>query len=145
MARRFRKSGTGQRNDLWPVLLLLIVVMVPTIGVLWFVSVAMRNEQLASQQRLSDAYRTHLLHVQQTLDEQWKTIAKELQALSGADDEIGIVKSTAQQKFVTAVSTKLVDSVVCFSNSGEIVYPTLPDAISIEFQDALARSRPAGA
>ncbi len=136
MARRFRKSGTGQRNDLWPVLLLLIVVMVPTIGVLWFVSVAMRNEQLASQQRLSDAYRTHLLHVQQTLDEQWKTIAKELQALSGADDEVGIVKSTAQQRFVTAVSTKLVDSVVCFRNSGEIVYPTLPDAISVEFQDA---------
>ena len=31
------------------VLLLLIVVMVPTIGVLWFVSVAMSNEQLASQ------------------------------------------------------------------------------------------------
>ncbi len=136
MARQFSKSGTGQGNDLWPVLLLLVVVMVPTIGVLWFVSVAMHNEQLASQQRLSDAYRTHLLHVQETLDERWKGIANELQTLTGAAGEVAIVKSTAQQRFVTAVSTNLVDSVVCFGGSGEIVYPTLPDAISVEFEDA---------
>jgi signal transduction histidine kinase len=136
VARRFLKSGTGQGNDLWPVLLLLIVVMVPTIGVLWFVSVAVHNEQLASQQRLSDAYRTHLLHVQETLDERWKEIANELQALTGASGEVAIVKSTDQQWFVTAVSTNLVDSVVCFGDSGEIVYPTLPDAISVEFEDA---------
>ena len=110
--------------------------MVPTIGVLWFVSVAMHNEQLASQQRLSDAYRTHLLHVQETLDERWRGIANELQALTGEAGEVAIVKSTAQQRFVTAVSTNLVDSVVCFDDSGEIVYPTLPDAISVEFEDA---------
>lgn len=116
-------------------LLLLVVVMVPTIGVLWFVSIAMRNEQLASRQRLSDAYRTHLLHVQQRLDERWTEVTGELQTLAGTTGEVAVVKSTPQQRFVTAVSTRLVDAVVCFGRSGEIQYPTLPDASSVEFDD----------
>jgi signal transduction histidine kinase len=113
------------------VLLLLIVVMVPTIGVLWFVSVAMRNEQLASRQRLSDAYRTHLLHVQQNLDDRWREVAGTLQA-AGADSDSVL---PPQQRFVATVATSLVDSVVCFGEAEQIVYPTLPDASSVEFDD----------
>ena len=112
-------------------LLLLIVVMVPTIGVLWFVSVAMSNEQLASQQRLSDAYRTHLLHVQRNLDDRWREVADTLQTAGADGDSI----LTPQQRFVAAVTTGLVDSVVCFGEAGQIVYPTLPDASSVEFDD----------
>jgi signal transduction histidine kinase len=135
VAKRYLKTGTGQGSDLWPVLLLLIVVMVPTIGVLWFVSVAMRNEQLASRQRLSDAYRTHLLHVQQTLDERWQEITGSLQASASAAGADGTADPTSQQRFVAAVSTGLVDSVVCFGEAGQIAYPTLPDASSVEFDD----------
>ena len=135
MAKRILKTSTGPGSDLWPVLLLLIVVMVPTIGVLWFVSVAMRNEQLASRQRLSDAYRTHLLHVQQTLDERWQEIANGLQVSASAADTDGTTDPTPQQRFVAAVSTGLVDSVVCFGEAGQIAYPTLPDASSVEFDD----------
>ena len=43
-----------------------------------------------------------------------------------ADD--AVMKSSPQRKFVAAVSAKLIDSVVCFSDSGQIEYPTLPDA-----------------
>lgn len=132
MAKRFLKTSTGPESDLWPVLLLLIVVMVPTIGVLWFVSVAMRNEQLASRQRLSDAYRTHLLHVQQTLDERWQEITGNLQTSASAADT---ADPASQQRFVAAVSTGLVDSVVCFGKAGQITYPTLPDASSVEFDN----------
>ena len=107
MAGRLLKTRSGQRNDLWPVFLLLVVVMVPTIGVLWFVSVAMRNEQLASRQRLSDAYRTHLLHVQQRLDERWLEVTDELQTLSGTAEEVVIVKTTESTSFVeTAVTNR---------------------------------------
>lgn len=112
-------------------LLLLVVVMVPTIGVLWFVSIAMHNEQLASQQRLSNAYRTHLLHVQQNLDDHWREVADTLQA-AGADGDSVL---TPQRRFVAAVSRGLVDSVVCFGDAGQIAYPTLPDASSVEFDD----------
>lgn len=135
MAKRFLKTSTGSGSDLWPVLLLLIVVMVPTIGVLWFVSVAMRNEQLASRQRLSDAYRTHLLHVQQTLDERWMEAADGLQTPASVAATDDTAAPTPQQRFVAAVSSGLVDSVVCFGETGQIAYPTLPDASSIEFDD----------
>lgn len=116
-------------------LLLLIVVMVPTIGVLWFVSVAMRNEQLASRQRLSDAYRTHLQHVQQTLDERWQEITGSLHTSASASGADSNSDPTPQQRFMAAVSTDLVDSVVCFSETGQIAYPTLPGATSVEFDD----------
>lgn len=116
-------------------LLLLVVVMVPTIGVLWFVSVAMRNEQLASRQRLSDAYRTHLSHVQQTLDERWLEIADRLQTSASVADTYETAAPTSQQRFAAVVSTRLVDSVVCFGEAGQIAYPTLPDASLVEFDD----------
>jgi signal transduction histidine kinase len=135
VVRRFLKSGTSQGNDLWPVLLLLIVVMVPTIGVLWFVSVAMRNEQLASRQRLSDAYHTHLLVVQRTLDDRWSEIADDIQDSSPRIGVNGYTDGTMLQWFVAAVVTGPVDAVVCFDDAGQIAYPTLPDASSVEFDD----------
>ena len=46
---------TGHDAKSWPVLLLLlVVVLVPTVGVRWFMSQAMRNERLAVRQKLSD-------------------------------------------------------------------------------------------
>ena len=49
-------------NTLWSALLLLLIaVAVPASGVLWFMSEAMRNERLASQQKLRDAYRVQLV------------------------------------------------------------------------------------
>ena len=59
------RVGTGHDAKSWPVLsLLLVVVLVPTVGVLWFMSQAMRNERLAVRQKLSDVYQAQLLGLQ---------------------------------------------------------------------------------
>jgi signal transduction histidine kinase len=110
------------------VLLLVVVVMIPTIGVLWFVGVATRNEQLANRQRLTDAYRTNLVQVQQKIDDRWREITRQLgiAATSGLN---------AQQRFDLAVATDLVDAVICFDAEGKIDYPTSPEPIAVEFED----------
>ena len=46
----------GSRERAWPILLLLIAVIVPTVSMLWFMLAAIDNEGIAVQQRLLDAY-----------------------------------------------------------------------------------------
>ncbi len=73
------KLRTGHDVKLWPVLLLLlVVVLVPTVGVLWFMSQAMRNERLAVRQKLSDVYQAQLLGLQQELQLYWQARSTEL-------------------------------------------------------------------
>ena len=43
---------------------LVLVALVPVVGVLWFMSVAMRNERLAVQARLTEVYSGHLASLQ---------------------------------------------------------------------------------
>ncbi len=100
-------------------MLLLLVVMTPTLGLLWFVSLAMRNEQLAHRQRLTDAYRGHLLNVQQHIDEHWQQIVRDV-----GDDVKGATSSeNAQQRFADAITNGQCDSVICFNTAGDITYP----------------------
>ncbi len=56
-------GGTGS----WPLLLLLGAVIVPTVGVLWFMLAAMENERVAVRQRLVTAYRAQLVGVRSQL------------------------------------------------------------------------------
>ena len=54
--RQIQRLGTGHDSALWPVLLLLLIVLVPSAGVVWMMRAAMDNERLAVRQRLADAY-----------------------------------------------------------------------------------------
>ncbi len=108
--------GTGRAAELWPVLLLLIVVVVPTIGVLWFVRVAMENEQLASRQRLTNAYRTQLQFVRRQLNAYWTELAAE-------SDRRGASVSLASQ-FAEVVTSGTADAVVFYDDDGNLLYPT---------------------
>ena len=52
---RFSTSRSDRTESQWPVLaLLLIVVLFPTISVLWFMTKAVENERLAVRQTLSE-------------------------------------------------------------------------------------------
>ena len=56
------RARTGHAQQSWPVLLLLLlVVLAPTVCLLWLMSEATRNERLAVRQRLSQAYRAQLI------------------------------------------------------------------------------------
>ena len=71
------------RAEIWPVLLLLmVVVLVPTACVLWFMNLAMRNERLAIRQQLEDVYRGHLLGAQADLDQHWAELLRQAEDLS---------------------------------------------------------------
>lgn len=73
MAIRGGKLGTGHSpRGMWPVLLVLLAaVLVPTACVLWFMNVAMQNDQLAMRQRLGDVYRQHLAGRREALEAFW--------------------------------------------------------------------------
>ena len=46
---------------------LVLVALVPAVGVLWFMTVAMRNERLAVQERLTAVYANHLASLQRSV------------------------------------------------------------------------------
>lgn len=116
MARRWATTRTGQSQSTWPlVLLLLVAVAVPAACVLWFMTEAMRNEQLAVQGRLTAVYQGQLDSIRHGLDDYWRE--KET-ALSAVD-----TKKAAVETFDELVSSGFADSVIVYDDSGELAYP----------------------
>jgi signal transduction histidine kinase len=115
---RFRlfKTGTGHDTRLWPVLLtLLLVVLVPTGCLLWFMSTAIDNAQLAARQTLEAAYRRDLVRSQSLVDTFWQQRAVDLESLS--ED------TTAAAVFAHCVRLGLADAVICYDKDGRLTYP----------------------
>lgn len=110
----FRRAG--QAGELWPVLLLLALVAVPTIAVLWFTGVALENQQLATQQRLTDAYRVHLRNVRDDIDSGWLALLRQC-------DELVQTAKSPQEAFQRAVSDKLADSLIIYDDADVEAYP----------------------
>ena len=115
MSRRYRSSriGMGHFAQWWPVLLALLVVLVPTVCVLWFMTEAVENRRLVVRRALADADFTV---AQERLENYWGAQAAELQ------------KSWPQGKspsasFGRCVLEKLTDSVVYYDADGHPVYP----------------------
>lgn len=116
MRRQLANLGLGHRGVLWPMLLLLIVVIIPTIGILAFVSIAMRNEQLASRQRLLNAYQLQLELVRNDLNEHWRLAISKTPVGSSTP-------SNPRLLFYNLVAADSRDSVLCLNENGEIAYP----------------------
>ena len=78
MRRRYRSSriGTGRLTQWWPVLLSLLVVLVPTVCVLWFMTEAVENRRLVVRRALADADFTV---AQERLEHYWHRQATELE------------------------------------------------------------------
>jgi len=57
----------------WVVLLLALAVILPTVCLLWFMNLAVRNERLAVQQRLTKVYTRRFEKMNRQLDELWET------------------------------------------------------------------------
>ncbi len=115
------RMGHGFRS--WPVLLLLLaVVLLPTVGVIWFMSQAMRNEQLAVRQKLRDVYDAQLQGLQRELQQHWqaRTAALDVPSLEPGDPE-----GQAPRAFARLVRAGLADSVVIYDAAGRPVYPTM--------------------
>jgi signal transduction histidine kinase len=118
------KLSTGHDAKSWPVLLLLLaVVLVPTVGVLWFMSQAMRNEGLAVRQKLNDVYQVQLLGLQQELQRYWQARSAELDEREPTAHDPGL---PASRVFAERVRGGLADSVVVYDSTGRPAYPAPP-------------------
>lgn len=114
--RRF-KPRTGHNQQLWPVLLLLVLaVVVPTACVLWFMSEAMTNERLAVRHKLTEVYRGQLVAIKNQVRSHWQDRVEAL---------IGIDRNRAGSEiFADVISAELADSVILYDSSGQLIYPT---------------------
>ncbi|TWU49841.1 ATP-binding protein [Rubripirellula reticaptiva] len=108
----------------WPILLLLMTVLVPSAGVVWMMREAVRNERLASNQRLREAYQIQLEAAGQAVRERWSSHASASQALSQNND----ARSPARL-FADLVSRGGLDSVLITDGQGDILYPDPPRSL----------------
>ena len=99
---------------------LLLALFVPTVCLLWFMMAAMRNERLATQQKLVDLYRIQLSTSQSRLQQHWGETLAQLEHLS--------MSAPAPVAFVRCVDEGKVDSVVIFDERGRRSYPNVPVA-----------------
>lgn len=124
--------------------MLSFVVLVPSVGLVWFMNQAVENERLAARQRLIEAYRAQLGNAQERLQENWTKVANELAATIN-DAPPAVV-------FFGAVRDDRADAIICFAANGAVTYPDAaplpkfrrPDA-GWQQAEALERTDPAAA
>jgi signal transduction histidine kinase len=107
-------------NDVWPVVLVLLAVLIPAVFLLWLMNQAMRNERLAARQKLADAYHGVLSSAQSRIEQAWMSQLKEL-------EQLGRVQPPSAA-FARCVALGGVDSVVILDDSGRVIYPNAPSA-----------------
>ncbi len=121
------KPGTGVTISrgwgAWPLFaMLLLAVVVPTAGLLWFMTQAMRNERLAVQQRLQEAYRGQLADARTRLGTYCRDALNSL-ASAGAT----IDPNLPSRAFADLIKRNLADGiVVCapsFTTPDNALYP----------------------
>ncbi|MCM2373171.1 sensor histidine kinase [Aporhodopirellula aestuarii] len=99
----------------WPILLLLLIVLVPSLGMTWMMREAIRNERLAADQRLQEAYEIQLQSASQMIRDRWSDqIEREAEMLEAEQPEID---------FERLVSQGFIDSVLICDDQGKLIYP----------------------
>ena len=96
-------------------LLLLVVVIVPTAGVVWFMTAAVRNERAAVRETLTTAYEVRLTGRVEQVEALWEARRARLEAV-GPDD-------APAEVFASLVRDGVAESVIVFGEEGTIRYP----------------------
>jgi len=116
---------SGQVRGAWPILfVLLAAILVPTGCALWFMNVAMNNEQLAVRQRLTDLYRQQLIDTQRRIDHYITDLLDELQTAGG------LPPAEAFEKIIQSHPAR---SIVVRDQIGRIRYPLPVDEYRNQF------------
>ncbi|MEM9553351.1 MAG: ATP-binding protein [Acidobacteriota bacterium] len=122
MISALRRTKRDGHESSWPLVsLLLLVVLVPTVGVLFFMLQAMSNERLAVRQKLSDVYRAELQALQSEHGEAWRARLEALDALPAG------VEAGAGQAFAATLDPPLgADAAVLYDADRRAAYPGPP-------------------
>jgi signal transduction histidine kinase len=106
--------GFGQYR--WVVLLLAVAVILPTVGLLWFMNQVVRSERLAVRQRLTTLYTGQLIEVAGKVGEQWADLCQSLERRPSLHP---------YRQFVAAVGQGGVDGLLVYDDAGQRLYPAL--------------------
>ena len=110
------RTHTGYGQFRWVVLLLVVVVVLPTVCLLWFMNEAINNEQLVIRQKLVTVCTNQLDEATQKVGQEWDTRCRVL----GQDDD-----THPYREFVAASAQDNCDGLVIYAPSGEPLYPAL--------------------
>lgn len=119
---RSLRYRTGRDLTAWPVLLLLLLVLVPTVCLFALMQRTIESERLAVRQRLADVYRSELESVRDRIDDAWRDRLAEL-------DEL-IANHPAAEAFAVAARGKLADGLIVLDSAGQPAYPTLAAGVN---------------
>ncbi len=126
MARWWQTSSESDRLA-WPILLIFLTVLVPSVGMVWMMREAVRNERLATGQRLTEAYQAQLQSASQVVVDRWNAQLEELSRQLG--------EGNPAQVFAEGVSQGVADSVLVCDKMGRIVYPDTATTIDLEMPE----------
>ncbi len=102
---------------------LVLVALVPAVGVLWFMSVAMRNERLAVHARLTAVYANQIA----SLPPRVTAFLRERQVALSAH-----AGGAPAETFASIVRAKLADGVIVTDATGKVLYPSAATAAGAE-------------
>jgi signal transduction histidine kinase len=128
------RIDSGYNQMRWVVLLLAVAVILPTVGLLWFISQVVGNERFAVRQKLITVYREQL---EKTLRQTDTRLSKYYELLG--DKEI---QSHPYRKKLFALGQNNFAGLIVYNTKGQRVYPLLSSEIgdavesSADFKDA---------
>ena len=126
-------SGSGQLW--WVVLLLALAVILPTVCLLWFMSQAVKNVQLAARQKLMAVYEDNLADASHETNESW---AKELERVDKLIDQ------NLPSDVFDSLSKAQEYSAIVYDGNGRRFYPLISTDVKLpadpaeEFAEAWA-------
>src|SRR5437763_523056 len=118
MLARFQFDGVGGRGFRLMLGLLLLAVVLPTAGLLYFINLAVVNQRNLASRQLGEAYQGQLRMVGERIDSYWEQVGRYLDA-----DDTG---DSPALFFERSVRSGLADSVICLNRDGSPAYPSLP-------------------
>lgn len=117
------KPRDSRIGGLGPMLgLLLLAVLLPTAGVLWFMGQAMRNERLVVRQKLEDTYSRQLAGVREQVDAFWR---QRLASLAGTDATTPPQQVFAKHVTMEQPDRERADCVVLYGPDSRLLYPEM--------------------
>jgi signal transduction histidine kinase len=111
MKRGVRTSGTRDGGT-WLFVLIVLLTLMPSACVLWFMNEALATESAAAAQRVHDAYRGQLRLVRSRLDGVWRGQAARLD-----------VSGPPEQHFARLIADEIAEGAVVLDVDGTVTYP----------------------
>src|SRR6185437_4729624 len=118
MLSRFQFGASGDQRGYWTLLaVLLLAILIPTLGLLYFISQAVATQRRLASRQLDDAYRGQLLLVSDRIEAFLQQRARDLDARPDS--------ASPALFFEHCVLDHLADSVIALDRDGRPAYPSL--------------------